>query len=297
MARIKYSRLSKAANIIGAPWIHIAARATRSPKLLDRAIRADDMNFRALADKTNHPQSAVSQLIAATRFAGSVSPPDSKTILELLPKARGQLLQDLFAILANKSKRGGTFVEVGVGNGREISNTYLLEKEFGWTGVLIEPNSSSHESIRTLRSAYLETRAAASESGLKLQFEEVVDFGELSRLSGAIGHTVDESRIERHTVETITLNEVLSNHSMPERIDFLSLDTEGSELDILAGLDLERYTFGAMAIEHNFNPATLRDLRSILLPRGYRQVFERLSYFDAWFVHSSSPNQFDQDLE
>ncbi|MEH6836206.1 MULTISPECIES: FkbM family methyltransferase [Falsihalocynthiibacter] len=252
------------------------------------------MNFRALATKRN-PHSVVDRLLAATRLAGSVSREDSKLVLEFVYFTHGQLLQDLFAILASKGKHGGTFVEVGVGSGRRISNTFVLEKELGWTGILVEPNISSHASIRALRSSFLETRAAASKSGLKLQFEEVMDDGEFSRLSGANGHTVDASRIKRYDVETITLNDIFAASDMPDRIDFLSLDTEGSEVDILAGLDLDRYTFGAMAIEHNHNPTALADLRRILLPKGYKQVLEHLSGFDAWFVHSSSPNQFDGD--
>jgi len=277
---------------IASPFIYLIARTTRSQKLIDVAIRVDGMNLRALNGKLGNAHPLVGKLIIAAQMAASVSPEDGELMMGLLPSARGQLLQDIFAVLASHGKREGTFVEVGVGNGRDISNTYLLEKELDWSGVLVEPNVSSHDSIRKLRRANLETRAAASRSGLKLVFEEVTDVGELSRLSGVKGHFVDASKIKKYEVETITLNEVLNAADMPNRIDFMSLDTEGSELDILEGLNLDRYVFGALAIEHNFNQEKMVSLRRLLLPRGYHQVFENISSFDAWFVHSSTPNQF-----
>lgn len=52
---------------------------------------------------------------------------------------QSQASQDVFALVANGFKRGGYFVEFGATNGKSISNTYVLEKEFGWTGIVAEP--------------------------------------------------------------------------------------------------------------------------------------------------------------
>lgn len=292
LSGINLHRVSLVFYTIASPVVYIVAKMLRSRRLVDTAIRMDGMNLRALSDKYGSKHPVVGKLIIAIHMAAAVSPEDGKRMIDMLPHAQGQLLQDMFALLASRGRREGTFVEVGVGNGRDISNTYLLEKELAWNGILVEPNQSSHGSIREFRKAKLETRAAASKSGLKLEFEEVTDDGELSRLSGAQGRTVDESMIKRYEVETVTLNEIFREAGMPSHIDFMSLDTEGSELDILAGLDLDHYVFSALAIEHNFNQEKLNSLRQLLLPRGYRQVFENITSFDAWFVHSSAPDQF-----
>ena len=67
----------------------------------------------------------------------------------------------------------------------------------------------------------------------------------------------------------------------------MSIDTEGTEVDILAGLDLDRYTIGLFTIEHNYRPETLTALRKFLEPKGYRQIYPTLSRYDIWYVHES----------
>ncbi|RWN60800.1 MAG: FkbM family methyltransferase [Mesorhizobium sp.] len=285
-------RFRGASGIVVSPLLYLASRLTHSQRVLEASIAADNRNFRAVSDRLRGRNPAFNQLIAAAQFAAALGPEDAETVKQLLPRAEGQLLQDVFCLLANKEKREGYFVEVGVGAGRKISNTYLLETGFGWNGILVEPNVSSHESIRAERRVILETRAAASKSGMKLKFEEVIGNGEHSRVANTGGHPVRADAIRSYTVETVTLNEILSQNSAPNRIDFLSLDTEGSELDILAGLDFDKYVFHALAIEHNYNQATLAALRAMLIPLGYKQVFREVSDFDAWFVHASAPNTF-----
>jgi hypothetical protein len=54
-------------------------------------------------------------------------------------EAKSQLGQDIFALDFADFKIGGTFLEIGAADGVTLSNTYLLEKRFGWTGVLCEP--------------------------------------------------------------------------------------------------------------------------------------------------------------
>ena len=50
-----------------------------------------------------------------------------------------QLFQDLFALFALNLKKNGVLVEFGATNGVNLSNTVLLERQFGWTGILAEP--------------------------------------------------------------------------------------------------------------------------------------------------------------
>src|SRR5690348_10278612 len=83
----------------------------------------------------------------ATRLTALAGDNSFEKVERYFSKAHGQLLQDLFAAVATDWKRGGTFVEVGVGNGLDLSNTYLLEKSFGWKGVLVDPDPRFHGSI------------------------------------------------------------------------------------------------------------------------------------------------------
>ena len=54
-------------------------------------------------------------------------------------RSRAQILQDLWVLFQSREKHGGYFVEFGACDGLSLSNTFLLEKEYGWTGILAEP--------------------------------------------------------------------------------------------------------------------------------------------------------------
>ena len=89
---------------------------------------------------------------------------DAESLLDALanvPGLRGQchsqLKQDLFVLLETGFKRGGYFVEFGATNGIDLSNTYLLEREFGWTGILAEPATAWHEALQRNRNAIIDT--------------------------------------------------------------------------------------------------------------------------------------------
>ncbi len=285
-------RLRQAAGTVVAPLAFMAGRALGSQRMLATAEALDPQNFRTSLYRHGAAHPEIAQLLQAAALTAYATPANRSQVRDHLPAARGQLLQDMFALIATDFRHGGSFVEVGVGDGEYLSNTHMLEKHFGWQGLLIEPNVASHAAIRQCRSAPLDIRAAASTSGMELVFEEVVGEGELSRLAGKTGHAVADDQIRRYPVVSVRLDEALAQAKMPRRIDFLSLDTEGAELDILAGLDLGVFSFSVMAIEHNYRPGVLDRLHQILAPHGYTQVLPQLSAFDAWFVHPDTANMF-----
>jgi len=279
--------------IVSAPWWFLAGRALRSDGLLNQAVKADSLYARGIhAMAKDGSASIVGQFYLAAQLASASDPRIGARIKQLMSISESQVLQDIVCILSTNEKRGGYFVEVGVGGGKNISNTYMLEKHFGWSGLLVEPNRSSHASIEACRGAVLERRAAASSTGKRLTFQEVSDGGEHSRIAGTGGHPMSKDSIVEYEVETVTLDDILRLNNAPKAIDYLSLDTEGSELDILDGLDLDTYSFQFMTIEHNFDPFVMRALRTRFEPRGYKVVLEEFSGFDAWFVHESAPSPF-----
>ena len=68
------------------------------------------------------------------------------------------------------------------------------------------------------------------------------------------------------------------------KFDFLRLDVEGAETDVLHSLDLSRWSFRCMPIEHADVPGICESFDEILLPHGYRRVLEQVSAFDAFYV-------------
>jgi FkbM family methyltransferase len=206
-----------------------------------------------------------------------------------LRKSKSQLRQDLFVLSELDFKKNGFFVEFGATNGVDLSNTYLLEKEFGWSGILAEPAKCWHRELRNNRSATTESNCVWKNSGSTLTFNEV-DVGELSTIdtySSADLHRKARRQGKTYDVKTISLNDLLSKHNAPKQIDYLSIDTEGSEFEILNNFDFSKHTFQIITCEHNFTP--MRDrIFSLLSRNGYARKFESLSKFDDWYIKPHS---------
>jgi FkbM family methyltransferase len=183
----------------------------------------------------------------------------------------------------------GFFVEFGASDGVALSNSHMLEKHFGWTGVLCEPSTAWHEALKQNRSCVIDTRCVYSVTGDKISFSENY-LGELSAITAYAepnGSGILKRTTSSYEVETISLLDLLKEHNAPRVIDFLSIDTEGSEFEILRNFDFQSYRFGAICVEHNFAD-TREKIKKLLLANGYVQVHPDLSEFDDWYVHATN---------
>lgn len=209
----------------------------------------------------------------------------SSALLRNLGLSKSQLRQDLFVLAQLGFKRDGYFVEFGATNGVGLSNTHILEKAFGWRGILAEPAKCWHAQLKANRSAIIETRCVWSVSGEVLKFNEVDD-PELSTIaefsSGDLHHHARESG-KAYDVHTVSLNDMLEQHHAPSDIDYLSIDTEGSEFEILQKLDFDRYRFRVITCEHNYTPMREK-IFNMLSSNGYVRKYTELSRFDDWYV-------------
>jgi len=210
---------------------------------------------------------------------------DAPRLLAHLHASRAQLRQDLFALSALDFKREGFFVEFGATDGVDLSNTYLLEKGFGWTGILAEPAQCWHDALRQNRTAQVETRCVWAVSGKTLPFREA-NLGTLSTIasfSAADGHAESRRLGRTYSVETISLNDLLDKFAAPKVVDYLSIDTEGSEFAILNSVDFDRYSFNVITCEHNYTPAR-EQVHDLLAGKGYERKYPQLSGCDDWYV-------------
>lgn len=208
----------------------------------------------------------------------------------LISSSQSQIGQDLVALSTSSKTQGGFFVEFGATNGIDGSNTHLLEKVFGWNGILSEPARKWKNDLRKNREAAIDLRCVYNQSGIRLKFREASGgLSTLSSFAGSDGHAFARRQSIEYSVETVSLNDLLSEHEAPSHIDFLSIDTEGSELLILSALDFSKYSFGFICVEHNFteNRAHIKEL---LESNDYRQVYPDLSEFDDWFVLKTNQN-------
>jgi FkbM family methyltransferase len=215
-----------------------------------------------------------------------LSPEEARKVFK---SSKSQLGQDVLALIASGARKHGFFVEFGSADGVALSNSFLLEKEMGWSGILCEPSRGWHAALKRNRSCIIDTRCVYSRTGEQISFSENY-IGELSGITeftrddhhGLINRTTDS-----YQVETISLLDLLSQHNAPKHIDFLSVDTEGSEFEILNSFDFSRYTFGAICVEHNYLENRPK-VKALLEATGYRQVYSELSDYDDWFVPKTS---------
>jgi FkbM family methyltransferase len=139
--------------------------------------------------------------------------------------------------------REGFFVEAGANDGLFQSNTALLERSFGWRGVLVEPSAQACEQARLNRTAPVYNCALVGND-----YEGSTVTGDFD---GYPMGSVEGARLGRpgsHTVPARTLQSILDEENV-SHVDFLSLDAEGYELEILRGVDFRRTTFSYMLIE------------------------------------------------
>lgn len=202
--------------------------------------------------------------------------------------SKSQIGQDIFALSELGAPPGGFFVEFGATNGVGRSNTWMLEKELGWSGILAEPARCWHHDLDANRRCLIEHRCVWKASGEKLAFNEVTDpeLSTLSSFSDDDFHRAARRQHQSYEVETISLNDLLLTHQAPGTVDFLSIDTEGSEFDILAAFDFSQHRFRVIVCEHNYAPIRDRIL-ALLTSRGYVRKYPDLSRFDDWYVLAS----------
>ena len=204
----------------------------------------------------------------------------------LLTGSRSQLRQDLFVLAMLRFPKNGYFVEVGATDGISLSNSYFLERAFEWSGILAEPARVWHESLFKNRSCKVDSRAVWSISGDTLAFREprTATLATLDLFSSVDLHAREREDGKLYPVSTVSLLELLETHGAPKVIDYLSIDTEGSELEILRVFDFSQYTFKVITVEHNFTIAR-ESINGILNENGFFRVLEDLSSFDDWYLN------------
>jgi FkbM family methyltransferase len=196
-----------------------------------------------------------------------------------------QLSQDLFALYFSKIKKDGIYIEIGSCDGIRFSNSLKLE-QLGWNGIICEPSPYWHKRMKD-RKCVISKKAVFSKSGLKLKFEDVEKNPELSGLS--INFEKDSnSELRKNTsikeVETITLNDLIEDNLPNKNIDYISIDTEGSEFEIIKNFNFNRHKVEIFTIEHNFIEKKRNDIFKLLTTNNYIRIFQNLSKWDDWYI-------------
>jgi FkbM family methyltransferase len=211
-------------------------------------------------------------------------------ILNFSGDSYSQFRQDLFVLFMLNDKKSGRFVEFGGADGVTHSNTLLLEKDYEWRGMIMEPTSSAFKELTLNRSSCALVHAAVStESRGHVQ---MVLSGQISSIVGFHGNdghaqkridAFDNGSVE--TVPVVDLSLLLQSHFDEGDIDYMSIDVEGAELAILKGFDFKLRP-SLLTVEHNRRNIDLSEIEILMSAQGYVRIFEKCYFFtgpEAWF--------------
>jgi len=211
-----------------------------------------------------------------------------------------QLLQDLFASFIINKNFDNTFLEFGATDGKSLSNTYTLENELQWTGTLAEPDVQWLDSLKKNRpKANIITKCVWKKSGEKMNFfsSNIGEYSTLDNFRYSEKDFLPENTYARNKngknfeVETISLNEVIKNEFNDVSPSYISVDTEGSEFEILNAFNFSKYHPVVFTVEHNFTELQNK-IDKLMFQNGYLRVFRHLTVFDAWYVSSKAMSKF-----
>ena len=88
---------------------------------------------------------------------------------------------------------------------------------------------------------------------------------------------------DQYPVVTISLGDLLNFYKAPREIDYLSIDTEGSEYEILSAFDFAKYKIKIITVEHNWTD-NRKKIFDLLLSNGYQQVHDNATHCDDWYI-------------
>lgn len=226
------------------------------------------------------------------RFQAGAAAPEARmlfTVLSRVGESRAQLFQDLWVLERTDFQRSGFFVEIGAFDGEHLSNTYLLERTYGWSGILAEPDPRHREALKKRTRSSISDRCVAARSGETVEFwaASVPELSTIGRYADSDYHASRRRQHETHRLETISLLDLLKAHGAPPVVDYLSIDTEGSEYEILEAFDFASHDVRLITVEHNHGPNQAK-LHALLSAKGYRQTLPDWSQFEAWYVKEGS---------
>jgi FkbM family methyltransferase len=174
--------------------------------------------------------------------------------------------------------REGFFIEVGANDPRQNSLTYILER-LGWTGMLVDPLSACYEKLLRDRPRSRSFHCACVRPDQIGQI--TLHAPDPSSVVATVEKNVDDFDIKyafTESCDAVTLDSLL-NEVNPTRIDFLSIDTEGTELDVLLGFDLARHRPRLILIEDKLYHLSKH---RYLTQQGYKLV--KRTMLNNWYV-------------
>ena len=195
-----------------------------------------------------------------------------------------QLGADTWVLSKFKNDYKGYFIDIGAADGYVISNTCLLDSN-NWKGIAIDAFPRNFENrINTI----VEQAVLSSKKDEIVEFlvpKEYQDFSGIVSNLGAHKDTLNLVETETMQLKTSLLEDILIKHNAPYEIDYMNLDIEGSEYEVLKTFPFSKYKIKYLSVEHNHEEPKRTDIYNLLSKNGYFR--EKEVQWDDWYSHIS----------
>lgn len=207
-----------------------------------------------------------------------------------LPKDKkffSQVRQDELILKLLRNKTNGYFVDLASNDATQLSNSYALEKHYGWKGLCVEPNPAYWYNLTHARKNCELVAAVVGQNRMdELHFKyDGLEYG------GLVGKKFDnkERFLSSSTREyTVTLDEIFKKFDVPRVIDYMSLDVEGAEEFIMTNFPLSDYRIRLLTVER-----PKADLQTLLERFGYEKILRVSRWGETLWVHKDFKESMD----
>ena len=205
---------------------------------------------------------------------------------------KSQLYQDVFADFLIENNYDKTFLEFGATDGIDLSNTHFLENYSKWKGVLGEPDPQWHEQLKKNRpDSKIITKCIWKKTGETLDFlssengvlSTINSFRYSDKDSMSENSKLRNNKFKNFKIESISLNDLIRDEFNDTAPSYISVDTEGSEFEILKNFDFKKYQPIFFTVEHNYT-SNQKSIDELMIANNYVRIFRKITSFDAWYV-------------
>jgi FkbM family methyltransferase len=196
-----------------------------------------------------------------------------------------QVKQDQVVIGLLRNKREGFFIDLAANNARKLSNSYALERSFGWEGICIEPNPEYWFDLSRFRTCKIVAAVVGRDRMEEIKFNYRGVYGGITR--DGFDNT-KERESESIPAFTVPLQEVLERADTPRVVDYLSLDIEGAETYIMKNFPLSSYRIKIMTVERPD-----KELQQHLGANGFKLMGDMSSWGESLWIHNDFMNELD----
>ena len=182
--------------------------------------------------------------------------------------------EDLAILKFFKNKKKGFYIDIGCYHPTHINNTYLLYKK-GWNGINIDVSQFSIDLFKFMRPDDLNYKCAVSETKKKVNLYYQKEHSQLTSINKLTAKKFIKGRLKKKIINSYSLEEILSWGKYKDyEIDFLDVDVEGADLQVLKGLNFSKRKPKLICVEIHQKNFRKHKIYRFLIKKKYKLIWQ-----------------------